>query len=136
VDQDGTAQNRDSRRSPVFLAGGIEVAGVVQPVTLRNFSESGVLIEGDCLPEVGATAYFERKELRLKCRVVWVEGRFAGVLFARPLNPREVLRHIPKPRPHAQPNTRRPGLACRPLTANERKTLAAWMSVSNYTLGD
>lgn len=109
---------------------------MLQPVRLRNFSESGVLIEGACLPEEGATAYFERKELRLKCRVVWVEGRFAGVLFARPLNPHEVLRHIPKPKPRAQQDTRRPGLACRPLTAHERKTLEAWMSVSNYTLGD
>jgi hypothetical protein len=39
-----------------------------------------------------------------------------------------VLRHIPKPKTRVQPDIRRPGLACRPLTARERRLLEVWMA--------
>ena len=123
-------QNRRSRRAPVLLAATIEVDGVPQPVKLRNLSEEGALIEGERLPPEGATSFFQRNELRLKSRVVWVLGRYAGVVFNRPLKSEEVLRHVPKPRPKAQLDFRRPGLACRPLTAYERKMLERWMTSS------
>ncbi len=123
-------QNRRSRRAPVLLAATIEVDGVPQPVKLRNLSEEGALIEGERLPPEGATSFFQRNELRLKSRVVWVLGRYAGVAFNRPLKSEEVLRHVSKPRPKAQLDFRRPGLACRPLTAYERKMLERWMTSS------
>lgn len=130
-------QNRRSRRAPVLLAATIEVAGVPVSVKLRNLSEEGALIEGDRLPLEGTTTFFKRKELRLKSRIIWVHGRFAGVAFARPLKPEEVLRHVPKPRPKAQLEFRRPGLACRPLTDHERRMLERWMTSSPVgTLGD
>jgi hypothetical protein len=130
MDQSSTFQDRRSRRAPVFLAASIEVAGVSEPVKLRNLSEEGALIEGDRLPEEGSISFFQRNELRLKSRIVWVHGRFAGVAFARPLKSDEVLRNVPKPRPKAQLDFRRPGLACRPLTAYERKMLERWMTAS------
>lgn len=135
MEQGGILHNRNSRRSPVFLAGAVEVAGKPQRVVLRNFSESGVLIEGDCLPEERETVFFERKELRLRCSVVWVQGRYAGLRFARALKPEEVLRHIPKPKPFVPPNSRRPPLACRPLTTAERKMLETLIDASDYTVG-
>jgi hypothetical protein len=130
MDESGTPQNRQSRRAPVLLAATIEVAGVPEPVKLRNLSEQGALIEGDRLPPEGSISFFQRNELRLKGRVVWVHGRYAGVAFARALRPEEVLRHVPKPRPKVQQDFRRPGLACRPLSAYERKMLERWMTAS------
>jgi hypothetical protein len=137
MDESSMIQNRRSRRAPVLLAATIEVDGVPQPVKLRNLSEEGALIEGERLPSEGIISFFQRNDLRLKSRVVWVHGRFAGVAFARSLRPEEVLRNIPQPRAKAQLDFRRPGLACRPLTAYERKMLERWMTASPIgTLGE
>ena len=123
-------QNRRARRSPVLLAASVEVAGVVAPVKLRNLSEEGALVEGENLPLEGTTTFFERNELRVKARVAWVHGLYAGLAFARPLQKEQVLRNIPNPRPKHRPDFRRPGLACRPLTAEERKLVERWMTES------
>jgi hypothetical protein len=130
MDQSSITQNRRSRRSPVLLAASVDVAGVPEPVKLRNLSEEGALVEGDRLPLEGSTTFFGRNELRVKGRVVWVQGRFAGVKFARTLKPEEVLRNVPKPRPKAYIDFRRPGLTCRPLTADERQMVERWMTAS------
>jgi hypothetical protein len=114
----------------VLLAASIEVAGSAEPVKLRNLSEEGALIEGAKLPPEGETTFFSRNELRVKSRVAWVAGRFAGVAFARPLQKEEVLRNVPKPRPRIQPEFRRPGLVCRPLTAEERQMVERWVTAS------
>ena len=123
-------KNRRSRRSPVLLAAMIEIAGRAIPVKLRNLSEKGALVEGDRLPLEGSTTFFQRNELNLKGRVVWVHGRYAGVAFDEPLRPEEVLRHVPTPKPRAQLDFKRPGLACRPLTDYERRMLERWMVAS------
>ena len=131
------SQNRKSRRSPVYLAASVEIAGAPQPVKLRNRSEEGALIEGERLPLEGTTTFFERNELRLKSRVIWVQGRYAGIAFARTLRPEEVLRNVPQPRQIARGDFRRPGLACRPLTAHERTMIEKWMvSSPQGALGD
>ena len=92
-------KNRRSRRAPVLLAATVEVTGRPVAVKLRNLSEEGALIEGDNLPPEGSSTFFERRELRLRSRVVWVHGRYAGVAFDYPLKPEQVLRNIPKPKP-------------------------------------
>jgi len=130
-------QNRKSRRSPVYLAASVEIAGAPQPVKLRNLSEEGALIEAERLPLEGTTTFFERNELRLKSKVVWVQGRYAGIAFARKLRQEEVLRHVPQPRQVTQADFRRPGLACRPLTPHERTMIEKWMvSSPQGALGD
>jgi hypothetical protein len=130
MDESSMMKNRRSRRSPVLLAATIEVVGEPVSVKLRNLSEEGALIEGDRLPLEGSSTWFERNDLRLKSRVVWVQGRYAGVAFDQPLNRDDVLRNVPKPKPKAQLDFRRPGLACRPLSAYEKRMLASWMSGS------
>ena len=130
MDESSITHNRRSRRSPVFLAATIEVAGVSEPVKLRNLSEEGALIEGDRLPLEGSTTWFERKDLRVKSRIVWVQGRFAGVAFNQKLKPEDVLRNVPKPRPSMKQDFRRPGLACRPLTPHERKMVESWLATA------
>ena len=137
MDQSSITQNRRSRRSPVLLAASVEVAGVPQNVKLRNLSEEGALIEGDRLPLEVTTTFFQRNDLRVKGRVVWIHGRFAGIAFARPLKSEEVLRHVPQPRQKINSEFRRPGLACRPLTDQERQMVEKWMVASPVgKLGD
>jgi hypothetical protein len=128
MDQSGNMQNRHSRRAPVLLAASIDVRGTPVSVKLRNLSAQGALVESEQLPPEGATTFFTRKELRLKCQVVWVSGRFAGIRFNRELGREEVLRHIPKPRETVQPEFKRPSLACKPLTPAERKMVEAWIA--------
>lgn len=130
MDESSLTQNRRSRRSPVLLAATLGVAGTQHPVKLRNLSEEGALVEGERLPLEGTTTFFQRNDLRVKSRVAWVQGRFAGVAFARPLQKEEVLRNVPSPRPLPKSEFRRPGLACRPLTAEERLMVERWMTAS------
>jgi hypothetical protein len=130
MDESSLMSNRRSRRSPVLLAAAIEVAGRQLAVKLRNLSEQGALIEGDHLPEEGSIAMFERKDLRRQGRVVWVHARYAGIAFDEPLDPDQVLRNVPAPRPKTQLDFRRPGLACRPLSSYERRMLERWMTGS------
>lgn len=130
MDESSLTQNRRSRRSPVLLAASVEVAGVVTPVKLRNLSEDGALVEGDRLPLEGSTTFFQRNDLRIKSKVAWVHGSFAGLAFNRPLQKEQVLRNIPSPRPKHQPDFRRPGLACRPLSPEERQLVERWMTES------
>jgi PilZ domain-containing protein len=130
MDESSLMSNRRSRRSPVLLTAAIEVAGRQFAVKLRNLSEQGALIEGDHLPEEGSTAVFERKDLRRQGRVVWVHGRYAGIAFDEPLDPDQVLRHVPAPKAKTQLDFRRPGLACRPLSSHERRMLERWMTAS------
>lgn len=132
MDQSTAAQNRRSRRSPVLLTATIEVGGTPRTVKLRNLSEDGALIEGAPLPPEGCETIFERNDMRLKSRIVWVEGNYAGVAFDRPLNREEVLRHIPAPSPKSQPlvDFRRPGFNCRPLSDYERRNLERWLATA------
>jgi PilZ domain len=137
MDESSMNQNRKSRRSPVYLAASVEIAGAPQPVKLRNLSEEGALIEAERLPLEGTTTFFERNELRLKSKVIWVQGRYAGIAFARTLRQEEVLRHVPQPRQVTKADFRRPGLACRPLTPHERTMIEKWMvSSPQGALGD
>jgi len=123
----------------VLLTATIYVGGVPVAVKLRNLSEQGALIESERLPTEGSETIFERKELRLNSRVVWVEGKYAGVAFDVPLNREDLLRHIPQPkgRSRNEPDFRRPGFACRPLSDYERRNLETWLATAPIgRLGD
>ena len=128
MDMSQSAQNRQSRRSPVFLTATLEDEGKRLSVILRNMSESGALVEGEALPEQGSVIFFERKTIPVKDRVVWVHDRYSGVAFYRELQPEELLRNIPQPRVLTETDTRRPGFASKPLTATERKVLDMWIT--------
>jgi hypothetical protein len=135
MDQSEVTQNRRSRRSPVLLTASIEVAGC-RPIAvkLRNLSEEGALIEADALPPEGTPAYFKRNGLKVSGRVVWVQAKYAGFAFNKPLKRDEVLRQVLQPKPRAETGYRRPGFACRPLTADDRRMLEVWMASSQLGL--
>jgi hypothetical protein len=129
MDQSSAAQNRRSNRSPVLLSAKIDVNGTLVPVILRNLSAEGALVEGTNLPSEGSATVFERNDLRVSSRIVWVEGRYAGVAFDRHLVREELLREVPRPRQKFEPQFRRPGLACRPLSDAERKMIEMWATL-------
>lgn len=134
MDESSVTQNRRTRRSPVLLAATVDIDGAPVGVKLRNLSEQGALIEGDLLPGEGSETCFCRNELRLKSRIVWVQGKFAGVAFDTPLKREEVLRQVPAPKPKIQSEFRRPGLNCRPLTSYERSMISTWIATAQIDL--
>lgn len=126
MDQSSVTQNRRSGRSPVLLSAKIDVLGAEVSVLLRNLSSEGALIESSDLPREGVTTTFRRNDLTINGRIVWVEGRFAGLAFDRQLEREELLRHVPKPRQRLEQQFRRPGLACQPLSESDRKMVQMW----------
>ena len=133
MDQSELSQNRRSRRSPVLLAASVEVAGAPQGVKLRNLSSEGALVESDKLPIEGTSVVFCRNELCTQGHVVWVNGHYAGIAFAEKLQPEQVLRHVPVPRPKIQPRAYRPGFAPRAMTPEQRRLAESWMWTPGYT---
>lgn len=136
MDASSISQNRRSGRSPVLLSAKVNVDGTDVSVVLRNLSSDGALIEGAELPAEGSTTTFKRNDLSVKGQIVWVEGRYAGLAFDRHLEREELLRHVPPKRQRPEPQFRRPGLACRPLSDDERKMLHLWMTAPGIRADD
>ena len=112
------------------MAATLEVAGRAISVKLRNLSADGAQVEGDQLPIEGTSVLFRKGELAIAGRVIWTKGRQAGISFAQKLETQAVLNHIAVPRPRMEPDFRRPGLATRALTEQERKLAERWIPVS------
>lgn len=127
MDSSTVSQNRRSRRSRVLLAATLETRSGTIPVKLRNLSAQGALVEGQDLPIEGTEVLFRRNELSERGRIVWVDGSHAGVAFSDQLQPEQVLQHVPSPRPRFRPEFRRPSLACRELTPEERRLVESWV---------
>jgi hypothetical protein len=126
MDQSSLAQNRRSNRSPMLLSAKILAGGSEVPVILRNLSAEGALIEGADLPVEGSSTVFRRNELTVQGKIVWVEGRYAGIAFDSALEREELLRHVPRPRQRFEPQYRRPGLTSQPLTESDRRMVEMW----------
>ena len=110
MDESSPTQNRKNRRSNVLMSASLELSGTSLAVKLRNLSADGALVEGDKLPVEGASLLFRKGELSVAGQVAWVNGRQAGISFGKKLNPAQLLRHVPVPRPRVAPTFRRPGL--------------------------
>ncbi len=127
MDESGITQNRRTRRSHVLMAASIEAGGATVPVKLRNLSSDGALVEGSTLPAVDSPVVFRKKELTLAGRVAWVTGCRAGIAFDAKLDPEAVLRHVPKIRPQAKLDFRRPGIKAGDLSPGERQIAQDWI---------
>lgn len=110
MDESSPSQNRKSRRSNVLMTASLELSGTSLPVKLRNLSAEGALVTADMLPVEGAAIMFRKGDLCVAGTVAWVKGRQAGINFSVKLNPEQLLRHVPAPRPRVASNFRRPGL--------------------------
>jgi len=131
-------ESRRNPRSNVLLTAALETGDVSLPVTLRNLSHDGALVQGAELPAEMERVVFHRQGLSAPARVAWTHGDFAGIAFDSVLSPLELLRHIPSPerRLAPPPVKRRPGFGARPLTAAERALVERWATESPTRLGD
>lgn len=129
MDESATTQNRRTRRSHLLMTATLEISGRALTVKLRNLSSEGAQVEARDLPVEGTQLLFRKGDLAAVGNVVWVKGAHAGIRFDQPLEPEAVLHHIPVPKPRAQNDFRRPGLASRALTDGERKLVEAWSPV-------
>lgn len=137
MDESSITQNRRSRRSQLFMTATLEVAGRTLDVKLRNLSSEGARVEGDQLPIEGTELMFRKGEIAATGRVIWSEGRQAGIGFAQKLDPVQVLNHIPARRTPPKADFRRPGLASRELTEIERSLAERWIQTGpTPPLGD
>lgn len=127
MDQSIVIQNRRSRRSNVLLVATLEAGGQSLQVKLRNLSADGALVEAKTLPPEGSEVVFKRKELVVSGRIAWLGKDHAGVAFHDKLEPEQVMRHVPVPRQRPKLDFRRPGLACRELTREERRLVDSWV---------
>lgn len=138
MDESGEKQNRRSRRSNVLLRATLEVPGASLDVVLRNLSQDGALVQGECLPDEGTRVLFHRQGLSVPSRIAWRDGGLAGLQFEYPLFPREMLRHIPamERKPALQVSKGRPGFAAQPLTPAERLLIEQWATETPNKLGE
>lgn len=120
MDESSTTQNRRSRRSNVLMAASIETASGTVPVTLRNLSAEGALVEGQGVPIEGYSIVFRKKDLVISGRIAWVNENRAGIAFDAKLEPETVLRHVPAPRNRVKQEFKRPGFS-HSLTDQERR---------------
>ena len=127
MDESGITQNRRTRRSHVLMAASIEADGVAVAVKLRNLSSEGALVEGDQLPAVGSSVIFRKRELNQSGRDAWVTAGRAGIAFDAKLDPDAVLRHVPRSRPLAKLDFRRPRIKAGDLSPGERKIGQDWI---------
>jgi hypothetical protein len=86
-DQDGSAGNPGSSprdrapRKNLLLTATIRSQGVTAPVRIRNLSEKGAMVDGQALPEPGASLILQRLEVEMRGVVAWrAEGR-CGIRF-------------------------------------------------------
>ena len=130
MDESGITQNRRSRRSHLLMTATLEISGRAVEVKLRNLSPEGAQVEGNHLPVEGTDLMFRKGELAAAGRVIWTNGKQAGIRFEQELETQAVLNHIAVPRPRTGTSFRRPGLASRELTEQERKLAESWIAVS------
>jgi hypothetical protein len=84
-DQDGSAGDPSARarapRKNLLLTATIRSGGVSAPVRIRNLSEKGAMVDGQALPEPGASLILQRLEVEMRGVVAWrAEGR-CGIHF-------------------------------------------------------
>ena len=74
-----SAESRRQPRTHLFVAATLYADGGSNPVHIRNMSQSGALIEGSVLPEVGYRVSLKRGPLQASGHIAWRVERRAGV---------------------------------------------------------
>ncbi|MEO9130483.1 MAG: PilZ domain-containing protein [Sphingomonas sp.] len=80
-DQPGADQQLRSPRKNVLLSATIEAGKLKVPVRIRNLSESGAMLDGAALPDLGAVLTLRRLQVEIGATVIWCEAGRCGVAF-------------------------------------------------------
>ena len=118
------------RRSNVFMTATLEGEGLPIDVRLRNMSSKGALVEAMVLPKPDTEVMFRKGELMVRGKVIWCQGKQAGVAFEREREPAQVMRHIPAPKPLREFASKRPPVKGGRISAGE------WKIAEDYIFGD
>ena len=119
----------------MLMTATLEISGRAVKVTLRNLSSEGAQVEGVELPVEGTQLLFRKGGLAVVGSIIWTKGKQAGIRFEHLLDPATVLNHVPPPRPRKTEEYRRPGLATRALSDQERTLGENWFKVSPTITG-
>jgi hypothetical protein len=86
ISVDMTVPKRQSKRTPIFLRGTLELEDSIQDVRIRNVSVDGALV--DVSDDIGTfqTATLVCGLSRINGIVVWSEDGQAGIEFAEPIS--------------------------------------------------
>lgn len=76
---------RSELRTSMFVQAAMATDSVCGPVTIRNLSQHGAMIEADNLPRVGSRLHLRRGSLEAEGLVVWKSHRRAGVRWQQPI---------------------------------------------------
>lgn len=76
---DAVHDGRHQTRTHLFVAATLYADAGSTPVTIRNMSHSGALIEGIALPDVGERIRLKRGQLQAAGAIAWRVDRKAGV---------------------------------------------------------
>src|SRR5207248_2760815 len=116
----------------------LECGDHVVPVTLRDLSEHGALVEAEGALSAECEVWFCRNELRVHGHVAWAEGKQAGIAFSRALKPEVVLRHITRAEPRPVDGTahRRPALTRPGMSPEERRWVEEFLREPSRRAGD
>lgn len=76
---DPAPEGRQQSRTHLFVAATLYADNESTPVTIRNMSQSGALIEGAALPEVGERIRLKRGHLYANGSIAWRVERKAGL---------------------------------------------------------
>jgi len=68
-------------RTHVFVLATLSCAAGSAPIYVRNMSPTGALIEGSTIFPAGTPVDLRRGSLRASGRIVWADGRRAGITF-------------------------------------------------------
>lgn len=90
TDPEAKNANRSPRRR-VVLEGTIETLSNKFPVSVKNLSCTGALIEGAAVPDAARDVILKAGPLDCFATVVWSDGRRCGVMFDEPISQAELL---------------------------------------------
>jgi hypothetical protein len=94
---------RSGPRYTVLLSARLVTAAGTFPVTIRDLSLEGTMINGTGLPRVGCRLLLHRRLLVLPATVIWRSGNRAGLRFEQPLTEEQLYREVDRTRLVAEP---------------------------------
>ena len=81
TDQPSANTKLRSPRKNLLLSATIEAGHLKAPVRIRNLSETGAMLDGAALPDVGTSFTLRRLEIEIGATVVWASSGRCGVAF-------------------------------------------------------
>lgn len=91
VSEEELPNKRGKARTNLFFIASLSARGISTPVTVRNLSPSGALIEGAVLPPAGTIVHLRRGSLCVDGEIAWCRAGQAGIAFASAISVRDWL---------------------------------------------